>query len=187
MLATLLLSQGTPMVLAGDEFGNSQEGNNNAYAQDNATGWLDWSGLDNDPDFNFAVRQLIQLRRTTPLLHRNIWLHGLTQNSAGWNDIEWLRPDGSAMQPADWQSVTAFGLLLVTTEFPVSVAERATAILFNISTARVNFCLPAMAGSAQWQVTFATNPVGVSQTGSESWSLSAHSFVSLRLAPIVIR
>lgn len=187
MLATLLLSQGTPMLLAGDEFGNSQQGNNNAYAQDNATGWLDWSGLKSDPEFNLAVRQLIELRCKTPLLHGNIWLHGLTQNAAGWNDIEWLRPDGSAMQASDWQSPAAFSLLLVTTQQPVSAAETAIAILFNASAACVNFCLPAMAGSPQWQVTFATNPVGVAQTGSASWSLPAHSFLSLRLAPIVIR
>ncbi len=51
LLATLLLSKGTPMLLAGDEFGNSQAGNNNAYAQDNETGWLDWSGIDDDPEF----------------------------------------------------------------------------------------------------------------------------------------
>jgi len=181
MLATLLLSQGTPMLLAGDEFGNSQQGNNNAYAQDNATGWLDWSGLDNDPDFNFAVRQLIQLRRTTPLLRRNSWLHGLTQNSAGCRDIEWRRPDGSAMQAADWQAAAAFCLLLATMEPPVAADEVALAIFINASAERVNFCLPASADSAKWQVAFASNAGELTQAASGSWSLPARSLAYLRL------
>jgi glycogen operon protein len=71
LLATLLLSQGTPMLLAGDEFGNSQHGNNNAYAQDNETGWLDWSGLAGDAQFATRVRELIRLRRDLPLLHQD--------------------------------------------------------------------------------------------------------------------
>ena len=100
MLASLLLSQGTPMLLAGDEFGNSQAGNNNAYAQDNETGWLDWSCLDADPEFCTAVRQLIQLRRATPLLRRNTWCHGRTHNPDGWSDIAWRHSSGSAMESA---------------------------------------------------------------------------------------
>ncbi len=76
LLASLMLSQGTPMLLAGDEFGNSQGGNNNAYAQDNETGWLDWSGLDGDPGFALEVRELIHLRREWPLLRLPQYLHG---------------------------------------------------------------------------------------------------------------
>jgi glycogen operon protein len=71
MLATLLLSQGTPMLLAGDEFGHTQGGNNNAYAQDNETAWLDWSLADEDFEFVGAVRELIRLRRETPALRRS--------------------------------------------------------------------------------------------------------------------
>ena len=59
------MSQGTPLLLAGDEFGNSQQGNNNAYAQDNEIGWLDWSGLDDEPLFVELARELIWLRRET--------------------------------------------------------------------------------------------------------------------------
>ena len=184
LLATLLLSQGTPMLLAGDEFGNSQQGNNNAYAQDNPSGWLDWSGLESDPEFNLAVRQLIKLRRTTPLLHRNTWLHGLTQNSAGWSDIEWRSPDGGVMQAADWQAAVAFCLLLTMTQPPVAADEIAIAILVNAGAEPVNFYLPASPDSAKWQVAFASNTVEVSPAGSESWSLPAHSLVYLRLRTI---
>lgn len=186
MLATLLLSQGTPMLLAGDEFGNSQQGNNNAYAQDNATGWLDWSGLEQDPEFNLAVRQLIQLRRTNPLLHRNAWLHGLTQNSAGWRDIEWLRPAGGAMQAADWHPAQAFSMLRVTTDKQDALPELAVAVLLNASAESVEFCLPAGSGSAKWQVAFATSTIETSPGGSESWSLPAHSLACLRLRSTAI-
>jgi glycogen operon protein len=75
MLATLLVSQGTPMLLAGDEFGNSQQGNNNAYAQDNETAWLDWSLIDSDPDFVDQVRKLIQLRHEHPALGKSKYAH----------------------------------------------------------------------------------------------------------------
>jgi glycogen operon protein len=75
MLATLLFSQGTPMLLAGDEFGNGQGGNNNAYAQDNETGWLDWGGLESDPEFAVKVRELVQLRRRLPLLRQARYVH----------------------------------------------------------------------------------------------------------------
>jgi len=169
------------MLLAGDEFGNSQQGNNNAYAQDNATGWLDWSGLENDPDFNVAVRQLIQLRRTTPLLHQAAWLHGLTQNSAGWSDIEWHRPEGGAMQATDWQSAAAFSLLLANTDPLMSSDESAIAILFNASKELVNFCLPASAASAKWHEAFATGAVEALQAGNQVWSLPPHSLAYLRL------
>ena len=66
------------MLLAGDEFGNSQGGNNNAYAQDNETGWLDWSGLADDPEFVQRVRELIHLRREWPLLRLPEYVHGET-------------------------------------------------------------------------------------------------------------
>ena len=73
MMATLLLSRGTPMLLAGDEFGQSQQGNNNAYAQDNETTWLDWSLMDDDPDFTATVKALIGLRKDLPALRRSTY------------------------------------------------------------------------------------------------------------------
>jgi glycogen operon protein len=95
LLATLLCSQGTPLLLSGDEFGNSQQGNNNAYAQDNDTGWVDWSGLEQDPGFTALVSGLIALRRRLPLLRWPDHVHDPQQ-------IQWLRPDGAPMQGADW-------------------------------------------------------------------------------------
>ena len=115
MLATLLGSQGIPLLLAEDEFGHSQFGNNNAYAQDNETGWLDWSLLDDDPDFSRMVRNLIHLRRQEPLLRGPHFLHREAE-------VAWLSPDGERLSEDDWQEGRVFCL---------SLAAGRLAVLFN--------------------------------------------------------
>ena len=100
MMATLLLSQGTPMILAGDEFGNSQGGNNNAYNQDNPTGWLDWET--SDPGFLRFTRRMIAFRRDHPILRQVRFLHSKERALDGLEDIFWRRADGQAMTSADW-------------------------------------------------------------------------------------
>ncbi|MEL6784678.1 MAG: glycogen debranching protein GlgX [Pseudomonadota bacterium] len=88
MLATLMLSQGTPMLLAGDEFGNSQQGNNNAYAQDNETGWLDWDSM--DETLMAFCRRVIALRKAHPALGQTRFLHGEARSTEGLKDVMWL-------------------------------------------------------------------------------------------------
>ncbi|MEM8787649.1 MAG: glycogen debranching protein GlgX [Pseudomonadota bacterium] len=100
LLATLLLSQGTPMLLAGDEMGNSQSGNNNAYVQDNDIGWVDWSA---DPGFVDYVAELTGLRRDLPMLRQSRFLHGQTR-ADGRPDLVWRRADGAQMQAVDWDA-----------------------------------------------------------------------------------
>ena len=102
ILTTLFLSQGTPMLLAGDELGNSQGGNNNGYAQDNATSWIDWRTADRDL-IAFTAR-LIALRRAHPVLRQTRFLHGRPRRFDGRADVEWRLPDGSAPGPNDWQN-----------------------------------------------------------------------------------
>ena len=107
LLATTLLAQGTPMLCAGDEFGNSQRGNNNAYCQDNATAWLDWCMADSDDadgDIDF-VASLIALRLGDPLLRHARWF--ATDPDAHEPAIHWLRPDGEAMRIDDWHDAHA--------------------------------------------------------------------------------
>ncbi|MDC0948593.1 glycogen debranching protein GlgX [Gammaproteobacteria bacterium] len=108
MLATLLLSQGTPMLLAGDELGHSQQGNNNAYCQDNPTGWIDWQRVDDE--LIAYVQQLIALRRRYPLLRQHRFLHGNRRASDGLCDLIWRHPDGSVMQAGHWQQPHAAAL-----------------------------------------------------------------------------
>ncbi|WP_420858297.1 glycogen debranching protein GlgX [Marivivens marinus] len=100
MIATLMLSQGTPMILAGDEFGNSQSGNNNAYCQDNEIGWLDWAGA--DKEMQAFCKSAIAFRKMTPILGQPRFLHATTRLVDGAPDLFWRKADGSALMDGDW-------------------------------------------------------------------------------------
>ena len=91
-LASLLLAQGVPLILAGDEVGNSQGGNNNAYCQDDEIGWVDWSKLGSDDDMTEFVGDLTRLRQRFPQLRPRHWLEG--RKADGSYDVQWLTPDG---------------------------------------------------------------------------------------------
>jgi glycogen operon protein len=104
-MATLILSQGTPMLLMGDEQGRTQQGNNNAYCQDNKVSWLQWRDLGpRDAAFREFATGLLQVRRSRPLLNQNRFLHG--EDVAGVRDVTWLRADGQEMAPDDWLNGT---------------------------------------------------------------------------------
>jgi glycogen operon protein len=114
MFATLMLSQGVPMMVAGDEFGRSQGGNNNAYCQDSEISWLDWEGIDEDGrDFAHFARRLLQLRRDHIVLHRSRFFHGRTIPGTEVKDITWQRPDGTEMTEDDWSDGHAKALRFV--------------------------------------------------------------------------
>jgi glycogen operon protein len=104
-LATLFLSQGVPMLTAGDELGRSQGGNNNAYCQDNDVSWVDW--LSADPLLREFCRQLIALRRDHPVFRRRRWFQGRSIRGSDLSDIGWFRPDGSPMNDEDWRDAPA--------------------------------------------------------------------------------
>ncbi len=183
ILSTLLLSQGTPMLLAGDEFGNSQDGNNNAYAQDNDIGWLDWSGVEADPDFLQDVRNLIQLRRKMPLVRQSNYLHAQTSNGKNWPDIEWLAPSGQVIADSDWYTLSALTLLLTETDEENSSDKKtlAVAILLNASEQAVDFRLPMPTCEASWQVAFSSGDAPAAQNTGCSWLLMDRSMALLRL------
>ncbi len=99
-LATLILSQGVPMILAGDELGRTQRGNNNAYCQDNEISWIDWRKADAALiDF---TRRLLELRREHPIFRRRGWFTGNPAKAGRRKDLEWFRPDGGEMISSDW-------------------------------------------------------------------------------------
>ncbi len=113
-LTTLFLSQGVPMLLAGDEIGRTQGGNNNAYCQDNEINWLDW-GLDGPKKELFEfTRQLIRLRRDHPVFRRKRFFRGRKLFGSNLKDIEWMKPDGNEMTEQDWNqsSFGTIGILL---------------------------------------------------------------------------
>ncbi|MFM7413542.1 MAG: glycogen debranching protein GlgX [Planctomycetota bacterium] len=102
LLATLLLSQGVPMLLGGDECGRTQGGNNNAWCQDNDVSWLDWSLVESHSGLVRFVRELVRFRRENPTLRRRVFLRGGASASGAVPDVEWFGPDGA---PVDWGAV----------------------------------------------------------------------------------
>ena len=143
LLASLLLSQGTPMMLAGDEFGQSQAGNNNAYAQDNETTWLDWSLRNADAEFSDSVRALIALRRNWGLFRQAHYVHD--DPAPGRAGISWYHPDGSSFTGEDWKHATA--LMWVLTD-----GDQSASLLLNSAAQQFEFCLPGDG----WAMVFAS-------------------------------
>jgi glycogen operon protein len=162
LLTTLFISQGTPMLLAGDEMANSQQGNNNAYCQDNEISWLDWPHTNKavsstSYDANF-VSQLIQLRKQHPLLNRSHYHHGQQiSKKTGLKDIDWLNCRGEAMQASDWQDreIKCFAMLLAQTDEAASenvihtAQDDALLVIFNAHPCEINYQLPTLNG--YWQ------------------------------------
>ena len=177
LLATLFFSHGTPMLLAGDEFGNGQDGNNNAYAQDNETGWLDWGSLDDDPDFTEQVRQLIRLRRNSPLLRQARYIHGRMPTDRGWCDIDWLHPDGRPMKDDDWDTEQRLALLYSShaDQKDDSPVCEAVAILLNAHLEDVEFRLPEGL-PPDWTMEFCSSPA-TKPLGPGRWRLAGRSLL----------
>jgi glycogen operon protein len=158
-LATLLLSQGVPMLLGGDEWGRSQGGNNNAWCQDNEISWFDWERCDADL-LGFA-RELIALRRSHPVFHRTKFFEGKGDVLP---DVWWMRPDGRRMTRRDWDNLEsrAIGVFLngdeLGTETPrgEEVRDDSFLILFNAHFEEMSFRLPARRFGTRWEVVFST-------------------------------
>jgi len=155
-LATLLLSQGVPMILAGDELGRSQGGNNNAYCQDNEVSWIDWSTV--DEGLLAFTRDLTQLRAAHPIFRRRRFFTG-NRVDGGAPDIAWLRPDGSAMVDEDWSrsSVWALGVFLngeAITEPGLrgeQILDDSFLLLLNASDQGVRMTLPGQPYGEKWE------------------------------------
>ncbi|MDZ4134360.1 MAG: glycogen debranching enzyme GlgX, partial [Paracoccaceae bacterium] len=129
MLAVLMLSQGTPMLLGGDEIGNSQGGNNNAYAQDNETGWVDWAGA--DTGLAAFVARLVALRRACPVLRQRQFLHARARGVDGLRDVIWRRADGTEPRPQDWHDAD-FRCLGVELRFAAESGENPAGPVFAV-------------------------------------------------------
>jgi isoamylase len=114
LLATLLLSQGVPMIRGGDETGRTQRGNNNAYCQDNEVTWLDWTWTEEEKKLLRFTRSLIALRARSPVFHRRHFFRGKARGDGELKDITWLRPDGQEMSADDWSApgATTLSMLL---------------------------------------------------------------------------
>ncbi len=113
LLATVFLAQGVPMLMAGDEFGRTQQGNNNAYCQDNEINWIDWTLAERNAPLIAFVRRLIDLRKSRLWLRRDTFLKG-TRRGADTRDVTWLHPSGREMTEPDWNDsgLAAIAVLL---------------------------------------------------------------------------
>ena len=160
-IATLMLSQGVPMLLHGDELGRTQSGNNNGYAQDNEITWVDWSAPD-QPLLEFTAA-LARLRREHPTFRRRRFFDGRPvrrEEGAPIPDIVWARPDGSQMQPEDWGSgfgraVAVFlngGGIRERDRRGEAISDRHFIVLFNAGDDPVDFLIPAVEFSPKWDV-----------------------------------
>ncbi len=172
LLTTLFIAQGTPMLLGGDEMGNSQQGNNNAYCQDNDIAWLDWQKADAQQQIEFT-KQLIKLRKEHPLLNRTLYQHGSTfSKKTGLADISWLNSQGLPMQETDWHDAATkcFAMLLAQTEALAEVVNEenegsfeqqddALLIIFNAHPCEIEFQLPQLTGYWQTLINTAVNEI----------------------------
>ena len=177
LLGTLLMSQGTPMLLAGDEFGNSQQGNNNAYAQDNEIGWLDWSGLDDESRFLGLVRQLVRLRRDTPLLRLPQYVHGTLELPDGSVRIDWINQFGDTKQEAEWAHSRAFTKVISQTRHDGSTA--AVAIIVNAHDHEAEMRLSRGEARHRWRVAFCSARQNPRLDDSRTVTVAANSIALL--------
>ncbi len=162
MLATVLLSQGTPLLTAGDEFSRTQHGNNNAYCQDNEISWVDWTPTPDGEALRAWTKRLLKLREDYPVLRRGRFLTGALDPTAGIRDVAWINATGREMTPVDWHdgNTRCFGMLL-DGRAQASNVRRTTedATLLWINNAYhdvVRFMLPRLAGGRAWTRVFDT-------------------------------
>ncbi len=162
LLTCLIISQGVPMILGGDEIGNSQQGNNNAYCQDNAIGWIDWRARRADRKLQQFLKQLIAIRHSQPVLRRPHFLHATnTSKSTGVADVCWFNSQAQVMTDDDWhnQESQFLGLLLPgdASDAKNAMGETddgdALLILFNLGHEAVDFRVQDMPNlGARWEL-----------------------------------
>ena len=198
ILTTLFASQGLPMLLAGDEFGRTQNGNNNAYCQDNKIGWVDWSLLA-EPDqpplpgnklYEFT-QKLARLRHDYPILRRERFLTGHYNQELDVKDVTWLRPDGKEMQDDDWSDGNALSLavLLDGRAQPTGIKKRGSdstlLLCFNAYHDMVRFRLVKMAGAGNWGRLLDTNQPNAEEGGAfklgQDYDVTGRSVVIFKL------
>ena len=152
MMSTLMLSQGVPMLVAGDEFRRTQKGNNNAYCQDNEISWLNWASQEKNTELIRFVRALIQFRKNQPTIRRRTFLTGVPNSKDGWADVSWYSALGTAV---DWHSSELPIICLLAAPSPEedpSGLGRDVLLMLNSSSAGCRFMIPAIARSRKWQM-----------------------------------
>lgn len=178
LMATLLFSQGTPMIVSGDELGHTQHGNNNVYCQDNELSWINWDLQEHNKVMLEFTRRLIKLRQTYPMLRRGRFLVGEYNEELDVKDVSWISPGGEEMTEENWHDpeLACFGMMMDGRAQPTGIHRQgmdATLLLvLNAQSDAVNFKLPSVPQGNSWRLLIDTNqPVkhkhGVFQFGQD--------------------
>jgi len=189
-LATLFLSKGTPMLLAGDEFGRTQGGNNNAYCQDSELGWLDWDIQEKGEGLIAFTRKLTTLRRRFPVLHRARFLSGKIDEELGVKDVTWINSAGLEMAATEWEDASArcVGMMIDGRARATALRRRGEdetlLLIFNAWHDLINFTLPETAEAEGWERLIDTNVPDASDKRFEigaTYQVTGRSVVMFRL------
>lgn len=193
MMATLLLSQGVPMLCGGDEICRTQRGNNNAYCQDNEITWFDWNLNRSSQAFLGFTQKLIALRRSHPVFRRRRFFQGSHIHGSAVKDVAWFRPDGKEMTEEEWNTgfVRCFGMRLSgdaieETDFQGRpIRDDTFLVLINAHHEDLAFLLPAHKRGVRWEPVVDTAGIGDKQQarilrGGEPYRLEARSLAVLR-------
>jgi isoamylase len=191
MLTTLFLSQGVPMLVAGDEFGRTQRGNNNAYCQDNEISWLDWTNADKQL-FAFT-KELIALRKRHPIFCRRRWFQGVPIKGIGLEDIAWFLPEGTEMEEHNWNEDYAKSLAIYLNGHDLrstgpkgeKITDGSFYIMFNAHDDFLDYRLPNERYGQEWIKVLDTSETKINETTSrhftsETLRVGARSIVLLK-------
>ncbi len=189
LIATLLLSQGTPMLLHGDEVGRTQLGNNNAYCQDNEVSWQEWTGDPAAREMLDWVKRVVAFRKRHPVLRRRGFFRGRPIRGSGVKDITWFREDGQEMSDSEWDEAhrRALGVLIagaatdLVDERGQRFTDQSLLLLFNAAEDEVAFVLPRLAQRGPWELCLDS-----AHPGAQGGSWSAGKSVPLTSRSLVV-
>jgi isoamylase len=179
-----------PMLLGGDEIGRTQQGNNNAYCQDNEISWYDWPNA--DAELLAFTRRVIALQAAHPVFRRRHWFHGRPIRGKEVTDIYWLSPDGTPMSDDEWEQAwsQAVGVLLGGDDLGVDargekITDDTFFLVLNAAAAEVTFSLPGGAVASRWQVVLDTRQPALGDDGAvleggEGFALDGRALALLR-------
>jgi isoamylase len=184
-LTTLFLSQGVPMIVAGDELGRTQRGNNNAYCQDNEISWIDWAGA--DLHILTFSKKIIHFCRRHPVFNRRKWFKGQPYKGIGVEDIAWFRPDGHEMNEDNWRDDYAktLGIFLNGKAIPSpgpkgeKIVDDNFFLIFNAYHENIQFKLPPQKFGRKW--------LKILDTAYDYFEETGEAFVSGKPIPIAGR
>jgi isoamylase len=184
----VMFSQGVRMILAGDEIGRSQRGNNNAYCQDNEISWIDWNIGEKEQEMFDFTRELIAIMQTNPVLRRRHFFSGHEGLAQGESDVVWIRGDGQEMTEADWedQSSQTLGMLMPGRSGD-EIDDRGRAVggqsllwLLNSGGSPRSYSMPKMERPGLWEQLFSTARPGQRAVPNAAINLAGHSTILLR-------